>query len=81
MHTELYCPSLATLDPVQAIRAIHRALLQLEARRNGVEVLDDRPAIESLKSVMASVGHPGFMEQGVGACDVAPVGGAIRPMV
>jgi hypothetical protein len=49
MHTELYCPTLADVDPVAAIRAIHQAWLQLCATYDAAAAddmcFDNGPAI------------------------------------
>lgn len=61
MHTEKFCPSLGALDRVKAIRAIHEALIQLNAARSGrTETLDHGPAIESLTDCLRDSGHIGF---------------------
>jgi hypothetical protein len=65
-HTELYCPTLAALDPVQAIRAIHHAYLQLVANTGELPVtshLDNQPALQALAACLAVVGHPGFVAE------------------
>lgn len=58
MHTELYCPSLDQLDPVEAIRAIHAAWLQLQAAERGVEALDHHSALVALQRCLKAAGHP-----------------------
>ncbi len=62
MHTELYCATLDRLDPVQAVRAIHQAYLQLRAVDTAcdVEPYDNAPALDALKACLAQAGHPGF---------------------
>lgn len=65
MHTELYCESLANLDPVQAVRAIHQAWLQLSAARREPRPessLDHAPALHTLALCLKAAGHPGFQE-------------------
>lgn len=62
MHTERYCDTLDKLDPVAAVRAIHRAWLQLSAtdayaREAGY---DNGPAIRDLAACLKAAGHPGF---------------------
>lgn len=62
MHTEEYCKTLAALDPAKAIRAIHQALLQLNAvtRQCDLDGLDTIPAMESLCDCLRDAGHPAF---------------------
>ena len=63
MHTELYCRTLEILDPVKAIRAIHEALLQLQAASvDDGRVLDHTGAIASLRACLGQAGHVGFNE-------------------
>lgn len=62
-HTELHCPTLAALDPVKAIRAIHHAYLQLAANTRELPAasnLDNRPSMKALADCLAEAGHPGF---------------------
>lgn len=64
MHTELYCPTLADLDLVKAIRAIHQAHLQLAALWANVdcEYFDNGPALAALAECLSDAGHPDFVE-------------------
>lgn len=63
MNTEEYCTTLDKLDPVEAIRAIHRAWLQLVyIQRNGADNADCRPVLEALGACMEQTGHVGFSE-------------------
>lgn len=64
MHTEIYCDNLDNLDKAKAVRAVHQALLQLQAignraQNNGI-TYDNSPAIKALIDVMIDVGHAGF---------------------
>ena len=61
-HTDLYCKSLSELSPVEAIRAIHAAYLQLAAATGEVVAskLDHRPAMSALAACLRAAGHPGF---------------------
>ena len=65
MHTETYCKTLAALDPVKAIRAIHQAYLQLAALSRSVDCgdYDNRPALDALADCLADAGHPGFTKE------------------
>lgn len=62
MHTEIYCTRLDALDPVQAIRAIHEAYLQLAATMGAAaaESFDNIPAAQSLAACLKAAGHMGF---------------------
>lgn len=62
MHTETYCPNLANLDPVKAIRAIQQAELQLRALDEFVdcEHYDNGPALDALRECLRDAGHPGY---------------------
>lgn len=64
MHTETYCATLDRLDPVQAVRAIHQAYLQLAAvdQNCDVEPYDSAPALDALKACLAQAGHAGFSQ-------------------
>lgn len=64
MHTEIYCETLAALDPVKAIRAIHQAHLQLAALTRSVDLegYDNKPVLDALAQCLADAGHPGFKE-------------------
>ena len=60
-HTEKVCQSLDDLDKAGAIRAIHEALLHLEAGRiHGFDCLDDRDVLENLRACMKQAGHLGY---------------------
>ncbi len=60
MHTEAYCETLASLDPVQAVRAIHQAWLQLSALTQNCDTgdYDNAPALNALQACLAQAGHP-----------------------
>ncbi len=58
-HTELYCKTLSALSPVEAVRAIHAAYLQLTAATAEAN-LDNRPAMAALAACLRAAGHPGF---------------------
>lgn len=62
MRTEIYCETLAALDPVKAIRAIHQALIQLGALDSSVDCqhFDNAPALADLRDCMKQAGHMGF---------------------
>ncbi len=61
MHTELYCQSLGSLDRTKAIRAIHEALIQLQAATaDDGRARDHTGAIASLRACMVQAGHIGF---------------------
>ena len=62
MHTERYCTRLPALDPVQAIRAIHEAYLQLAATAGAAstEGFDNVPACQSLVACLKAAGHMGY---------------------
>ncbi len=62
MHTETYCQSLADLDPVQAVRAIHQAYMQLCAITDNCDVspYDNGPAMTALAACLRQAGHPAF---------------------
>lgn len=64
MHTEAYCPTLNQLSPVDAIRAVHRAYLQLKALSENVdcEPFDNRPTLNALAACLQTAGHPAFRE-------------------
>ena len=63
MSTERYCETLDNLDRAKAIRAIHEALIQLQAAKAGrLDNLDHGPALESLNDCMKDAGHPGFTD-------------------
>lgn len=61
MHTELYCLTLDKLDPVQAIRAIQQAHLQLAALlpAASTEGYDNAPALTALHQCLKDAGHMG----------------------
>lgn len=60
-YTEKVCTSLEALEPAKAIRAIHRALLQLEAgEKLGFDCLDNSDAIAALRECMRDAGHIGY---------------------
>lgn len=61
-HADTFCTRLEVLDPAQAIRAIHEALMQLNAAKAGVESLDHAGAIQSLSACLNQAGHIGFGE-------------------
>lgn len=73
MHTELYCPCLAGLDRVAAIRAIHQAWLQLTAITASVDVgcFDNAPAIAALRRCLEAVGHPAGLDHRAVDCRVS----------
>jgi hypothetical protein len=60
--TDRYCFALDNLDRAKAIRAIHQALLQLQALANVADEnsFDNAPAIEALTECMADARHIGF---------------------
>ena len=62
MHTEIHCTALTALDRTRAIRAIHRAWLQLAALDTHVESqpYDNKPALDALAAWLREAGHPGF---------------------
>lgn len=64
MHTEIFCRTLPDLDRVEAIRAIHQALLQIEAMGTRVEAggttYDNAPALAALSACLTKAGHIGF---------------------
>lgn len=60
-YTEKVCASLERLDRAKAIRAIHEALLQLEAgEKLGFDCLDNSTAIAALRECMRDAGHIGY---------------------
>ena len=67
MHTELYCPTLGALDVNKAIRAIHKAYLQLRATDDSAHAdnFDNRPAMEALAECLGQAGHPAFVGGGL----------------
>lgn len=69
MHTELYCQTMENLDPAKAIRAIHRAYLQLDALTPaaGEAGYDNAPALSALRQCLRDAGHVGFSTQAAGA--------------
>ena len=67
MDTEQYCKQLHALDPVDAIRAIHEAYLQLKAMSDSKgrvcvdgQTYDNKPALRSLRKCLQDAGHIGF---------------------
>ena len=61
-RTEKVCQSLDDLDKVAAIRAIHEALLHLQAGRlHGFDCLDDRDVLANLQACMKQAGHIGYV--------------------
>jgi len=62
METERYCATLEQVNPVESIRAIHQAYLQLIALDSNVdcEHFDNKPALIALAYVLRTAGHPGF---------------------
>jgi hypothetical protein len=64
-YTEKVCTSLEALDPAKAIRAIHRALLQIEAgEKLGFDCLDNADTIDALRACMIDAGHLGYLPEG-----------------
>ena len=67
MYTEKFCPTLDRLDPVEAIRAIHRAWLQLRAIGLRAEVdgttYDNALALHDLQACLRVAGHPAGEER------------------
>lgn len=65
MDTERYCKTLDNLNRMQAVRAIHEALLQLQALTANVdcEHFDNNHAIQSLAECLKTAGHTGFVEE------------------
>jgi hypothetical protein len=60
-HSEIYCSTLGNLDPVKAIRAIHFALLQIEAgEKIGFDCLDFDGLKADLATCMRDAGHVGY---------------------
>lgn len=68
MHTEKFCSTLDDLSPIQAIQAIHAALIQLEAAGERPfspllgTTLDNGPAIRMLRECLKVAGHFGYRE-------------------
>ena len=62
MHTEQYCKTLESLDPIKAIRAIHEAFLQLAALTSHIDCgsFDNTPSLSSLRECLKEAGHVGF---------------------
>ena len=60
MLTDQYCATMENLDPVEAIRAIHAAWLQIEAERQGLASLDHGDALARLAKCLRQAGHIGF---------------------
>jgi hypothetical protein len=66
-HTETYCATLEALPREEAVRAIHSALIQLEAiearvMREALGFLNNGPAIHALRACLKKAGHLGFEE-------------------
>lgn len=61
--TETVCTSLDNLSPVDAIRAIHFAHLQLSAINRECDCgnYDNAPLLAALVQCLKAAGHPGYV--------------------
>lgn len=58
MHSENYCNTIDELDRVDAVRAIHEALLQIEAGEiHGFDCLDMVGLKQNLRACLKQAGH------------------------
>ena len=63
MHTEKFCNSVANIDPIKAVRAIHLSLLHINAGEElGFECLDSAELKRALTECLTQGGHVAFRE-------------------
>jgi hypothetical protein len=63
-YTEEVCRSLEALSPIDAIRAIHQAYLQLKALNENLDCspYDNGGALGALRECLKEAGHIGFID-------------------